>query len=569
MKLLFLILAHDRPEDAARLASALTDAASDGHAIIHFDANARSTDFETLRREAEGAPRLHLARARARCRWGGYGLVQAVFNTLEEAETLGLEPDYVVLLSGACLPCRPVRQLERFLTAKRGREFIEVADQSWMRGGLRAERHTLFHVFDKKRRSRVEKNAVLMQRALGVKRRFPAGLTPRFGSQWWALSGPTCRATLDYARRNRRTMAFFHKVWIPDEMVFPTLVHHLCAPGKLAGVGLTHYQFTDRGKPVVYFDDHADYVATLDSFFFRKAAPQATALRAHCLALAGAPDDGATPHLDPPRLDYELKTRAQTRFPVPGQIFYRDQYDDMSEPVLRRHGAPYIVVFGPRDMASATLARISADEIEPLGAIFDPAEVDFGPGRAALGGLRRDETALRDMHPALHLVRVRRRCTRIPAVLWRLEEQPALLAEVARDPRALIVACLPHAADARGSLLRTKALDGQGPPHLPGVSQEQARAAYEEMFFEMAESGLDSRIREMFASACGGLEPARNVILMPFGPDGDATARQRIFRRSLRRNAFRDAPWFPALARDLETAWDADFAEGEAARAAS
>jgi hypothetical protein len=551
MKLLFLILAHDRPEDAAGLARALTDAASDAQAIIHLDANARPADFETLRRETEGAP--------ARCRWGGYGLVQAVFNMLEEAEALGLDPDYVVLLSGACLPCRPVRQLERFLAANRGREFIEVADESWVRGGLRAERHTLFHIFDTKRWPRLEKNAVWLQSRLGVKRRFPAGLTPRFGSQWWALSGPTCRAALDYARRNPRKMAFFHKVWIPDEMVFSTLVHHLCAPRDIAGVGLTHYQFTDRGKPVVYFDDHADYVTTLDRFFFRKAAPQAATLRAHCLALAGAPDDGATPNLEAPRLDYELKARAQTNFPLAGQIFYRDQYDDMSESVLRRHSMPYIVVFGPRDMASATLARISADEIEPLGAIFDPAEVDFGPGRAALGGLRRDETALRDMHPALHLVRVRRRCAHVPVVLWRLDEQPALLADVARDPHALIVACLPHAADAHSSLLRMKALDGQVPPHLPGISQEQALAA----LAELTESGLDWRIREILSSASSGLEPPSNVILMPFGPDGDTALRQHKFHRSLQRTAFRDAPWFPALAHNLETAWDADFDKTE------
>ena len=40
MKLLFVILAHDRPEDAAELARTLVAAASDARALIHFDARA-------------------------------------------------------------------------------------------------------------------------------------------------------------------------------------------------------------------------------------------------------------------------------------------------------------------------------------------------------------------------------------------------------------------------------------------------------------------------------------------------------------------------------------------------
>ena len=60
-------------------------------------------------------------------------------------------------------------------------------------------------------------------------------------------------------------------------MVFQTYVHALVPTEAIAGFGLTHFQFTNRGKPVVFHDDHADYVRTLERFFVRKASPEATA----------------------------------------------------------------------------------------------------------------------------------------------------------------------------------------------------------------------------------------------------------------------------------------------------
>ena len=76
-------------------------------------------------------------------------------------------------------------------------------------------------------------------------------------------------------RRNPKRIGFFRTVWIPDEMVFQTYVAALVPPGAIAGFSLTHHQFTNRGKPVVYHEDHADYVATFDRFFFRKISPEA------------------------------------------------------------------------------------------------------------------------------------------------------------------------------------------------------------------------------------------------------------------------------------------------------
>ena len=60
MRLLFLILAHDRPEQTVELAKTLVEAARDGVAMIHYDSRSAPA--------ARGAARARRRRSRA-CGW--------------------------------------------------------------------------------------------------------------------------------------------------------------------------------------------------------------------------------------------------------------------------------------------------------------------------------------------------------------------------------------------------------------------------------------------------------------------------------------------------------------------
>jgi hypothetical protein len=440
MKLLFLILAHDRPEQAAELARTLVAAGSDAAALVHFDVRARAAEFAALARAVEGEPRVRLVERRAAGRWGSFGLVEAPLFALAEAEAAGLEPDYVTLLSGACLPCRPVGTLERFLEANRGREFIEAEDASWIGNGWRDERWQYRFWFDHKTQHPAEWAFFQAQRLLGLRRAFPEGLTPRFGSQWWTLSWPLCEAILADTRRSPARLDFFRQVWIPDEMVFQTYAHALSPEGAVAGFSLTHFQFSNRGKPVVFHDDHRDYVLGLDRFFVRKASPAAAGLRAACLARAAVPATAAPPlpQVARKRTDYLAKSLAQTRSHVAGQPFFRDQHVDMADSVLAAAPPdPYLAVIGPPPLARALIARLPEARFTRLGEVFAPDEVDLGPGRDDLGGLLPADRAIRDLHPEQFLVRVRARCDAVPAIAFSGFGRRRLLEAVLRDPRAL------------------------------------------------------------------------------------------------------------------------------------
>lgn len=578
MKIAFLILAHDRPEQVAELARTLVAAARDGVALVHYDVRSAPAEFETLRQAVAAEPRIRLVAKRAAGRWGSFGLVEAPLNALAEIEAAGLEPDYVVLLSGACLPCKPVAALERFLAENAGREFIEVADKSWIGNGWRDERWQYRFWFDHKTQHGAEWLSFQLQRLLGLRRRFPEGLEPRFGSQWWALTWDTCRAMLLDMARDPARLDFFRTVWIPDEMVVQTWVAALVQPDEIAGHGLTHFQFSNRGKPVVFHDDHLDYVPTLDAFFVRKVSPRATALRAACLAQAAAPDAGAPfGAIGPRRADYRVKSLAQTHYPGPGQIFYGDQQVEMTDTVLATAETPYVVVLGPPRLTPAVVAALPEGDFTRLGAVFDPGEVDLGreagadgapsgPLRAGVAGLGRGDTAIRDMHPALFLTRLRARCPGVPVLAWSPFHAPELLAAVLRDPRGLVVAALPFTGEAERDR-RLLALASRRDPRLERVPEsafaglDPGRVAQARLDW-LAEAGgpwLDRLGHDLLYLMHDGPDLCRSaVIALPWAPAGGRNALQRrqMFEASLESCRFVAAPWFHGLARGLRRIWD-------------
>ncbi len=580
MKIAFLILAHERPEQVAELARTLVEVASDGVAFVHYDARSSAEEFARLDAAVADEPRVRLVAKRVAGRWGSFGLVEAPLNALAEIEAGGVEPDYVILLSGACLPCRPVAALERYLGENAGREFIEVADKSWIGNGWRDERWKYRFWFDHKTQHTAEWLSYQIQRLLGLRRRFPEGLRPRFGSQWWALTWDTCRAMLLDMARDPTRLDFFRTVWIPDEMVIQTWVAALVQPDEIAGHGLTHFQFSNRGKPVVFHDDHVDYVPTLDGFFVRKVSLRAARLRAACLAIAAAPDDGGSfGPIGPRRSDYRVKVVAQTYYPAPGQVFYGSQQVDATDAVLANADTPYVVVLGPPRLTAAVVAALPGRELVRLGAVFHPADVDLGregegngaPGRprADIGGLARTDMAIRDMHPALFLTRLRERCPGVPVLAWSPFHAPELLEAVLRDPSALVVACLPFTGDAgRDRRLLAQASRGdvrfERVPEsaFDGIDPVRVARARLDCLAEAGGAWLDWLGNDLFYLIKDDACLHRSVMIsMPWTPAGSPNTLQRrqMFEASLEGCRFVSAPWFRGFARGLRRIWDERF----------
>lgn len=580
MRILFLILAHDRPKDVAELARMLSNAGSDARTLIHFDLSASSSDFAQLEREVADDARVELVCNRVSTKWGSWGLVKAPLNSLAQAEMSledwGWTPDRVVLLSGACLPCRPVLQLEKFLETHSYFEFIESEDHDWIQAGLKEERHKHYFLFNYKTQHKRFRALNKIQRHLNVQRAFPADLIPRFGSQWWCLTWSTCAKIIKYFRENPEHAKFFSTVWIPDEMVFQTLAHKIVDAKNIYGQNINLFCFTENGVPITYYDDHIEDARYFDGFFFRKADPSARDLRKWAFSIAVDKTDGPLVHLGGDRkIGYQVKVHNQISRQSLGRPFDDEQLVGSIHEPLRRVEKPYIIVVGPESLTSCCIEHLAQTlpdkQFDVLGSPFEPGRIGFGPYDVEFHGLRAEDLAVRDEHPALYLSRIRARAEGVPVMVlppsglkWVSE---AILYD---DPNALIVAALPFEGDSdrdRRLLLAPQVIN-KAPLWQQGMQKDALRELLFAQASETDDHILEDLSRHLFGSDDDHHSLRQRTLALPFYLRPDSTEPEYLnsFRMKVRQqfidaNIFAARDWFAPLNDGLESFWSRDWSK--------
>ena len=411
--LAFILIAHEPADVVARSIDMLLLIDPVCTVAVHYDRNAPENEFKALERRYAAQERVLLIAERARCGWGQFGLVEGTMRALRQLHDSGKAYTHAYLVSCSCWPLRPLAELRAFLDRSAGRDFIESHDESWMTGGLRSERYTLRHPFGFARRRGLFEASVALQRRLGMKRRIPDGLSPRYGSQWWCLRRETVEKVLDWISANPHAWRFYRQVWIPDETFFQTVMDALDLTPEDDFIP-TLYTFNAHGKPIVFYDDHIEWLLRQPYFFARKIAPSAYRCREALLARACVPGvtEDASLILSTPSVKI-----APARRPAPtyGQIFepgsgIRNWARNLE--TITPHCA---VLYGPPQltgMASAILRE--SRELTVLGRLFRPDRIEFQPRLDTFHGLRADDVKLRDYDRALYLARILSRCTGFP-----------------------------------------------------------------------------------------------------------------------------------------------------------
>ncbi len=280
IKLGFILLAHNEPANLLRLISRLI--VKDELVVVHWDKK-NPLDLPALAKETLTASVLQRVRyaERVAVDWGRWSVVEATLAGLETLESSGEDFDYVVLLSGSDYLIKPIGGLKNFLAQGNGKEYIECVDPDvdpWVVQGLVKERFLHHHWFSWRDQRALFEWTLHTQKKLGLKRKVPDNLKPHFGSQWWALTWPTLKQVLAMSRR-RHIRRFFKTTWVPDELFFQTLVAAVVGKENITGSGLTFYHFAHEGRPLVFYNDHFDFLVKQDYFFARKLSPHAAGLR--------------------------------------------------------------------------------------------------------------------------------------------------------------------------------------------------------------------------------------------------------------------------------------------------
>jgi hypothetical protein len=448
-KITFIILAHENAEHIADFARLLTDWNKDAQAVIHYDLNSPDAQFQKLKESFAQSDRVHLVHDRIRCGWGDFSLVEGVLRALRIIREKKIDCDRVMLVSGACMPIRPLSELSAFFDAHQDMEFIETFDSDWIVGGLRQERYQYHHFVNHRKYYNTFRYILNIQKSLKLKRKLPPGLVPKFGSQWWALTWQLCDKILSFIDRNPDIYRFFKTTWIPDELFFQTLTYHLVPSENMAGYNLTFYQFNDWGMPLVFSDSHLPLLETIPRFFARKIGSGASGLKKTLSETAKAPHDPNSPlPVLPPKWRFparEIATSNAKLKPGYSRLFANNGTQTLSESMLE-YERSIVMLYGPPDVTGRIIEMIrNLAGYSVLGRIFHPQRVDFGAGVEHFHGLRPTEALVRDEFPINYFRRILLRCEGVPVFTMCPGDNPEMERHFFQSRQTAILTLMPRA----------------------------------------------------------------------------------------------------------------------------
>lgn len=120
MKIAYLVIAYEDPEQLAALASRLTKTAD---VFLHINARVDERPFREAVYSACGREKVFFVKNRVKVHWGGFSILQAAMELLREAFGQG-RYDRFVLLTGLDYPIKSDREILSLFEEYRDRSFI-------------------------------------------------------------------------------------------------------------------------------------------------------------------------------------------------------------------------------------------------------------------------------------------------------------------------------------------------------------------------------------------------------------------------------------------------------------
>jgi hypothetical protein len=254
----YLILVHRYSDQFKRLFKSIHDPSN--HYLIHVDKNSGPELEADIRQFLSAYPNSAVLDGQ-KALWGGYSLVDAELRGMAQLLTMGAEWEFFINLSGQDFPLKSQKQITRYLSARRGKEFIKVLDQAKVRPDTlpRIQKYVL------------ELGDRIVETF--VTRKFLAGATPYIGNQWMIVSRAFCQFVC-HDPAAERYKAFYRNTFIADEGFFQTVMMNTKAHGDIVSDDLRTIDWVPDGdiklRPRTFTSEDAARLIASPDLFARK-----------------------------------------------------------------------------------------------------------------------------------------------------------------------------------------------------------------------------------------------------------------------------------------------------------
>ena len=250
MKIAYLILAHNNPIHLNRLIASLST--ENSAFFLHIDKKSNIDDF-ILTKSGD----IFITPKRSAVHYADFSLVEATLILLEQATLNSRDFDYFVLLSGSDYPIQPVSYIEEYFNRNAGAEFIETIPIS-----VENTEGALNRILE----NRIPKNASIFEQykywvfqSLGIEQKrkeifLRFGLTPYWGSAWWALTWYAIKYIRNFVIENQQIINFFKNTRHPFEMVFQIILNNSVFKKNIQN-NLTYIDWSDQKQHPSYLTD--------------------------------------------------------------------------------------------------------------------------------------------------------------------------------------------------------------------------------------------------------------------------------------------------------------------------
>jgi hypothetical protein len=266
MRVAHIILTHKNPVQLARLIKTMQHPQFDFY--IHADTKIRIDDLKDI----EQMPNVKLIKNRIECNWGGFTLLKAIFNSLSEVLSSGIDYGFINLLSAQDYPITTPQKIYEFLLEKKGKNFIsfdESHNSEWWKNA--SNRYEKYHFTDLK-----IKGKFFLERILNMfmpSRKFPEYSTLYGGnkSTWWTISTDCAIYLCEKFYENTKLHKFLQFCWGTDEFVIPTFIMNSHFKDHVVNDNLRYIDWSEgKASPKLFDLSDFEKISSSNMLFARK-----------------------------------------------------------------------------------------------------------------------------------------------------------------------------------------------------------------------------------------------------------------------------------------------------------